>query len=355
MNIAILINTLEKGGAEKQSVYFAKAMKKHFNVYLIVLDGDKIEEKFHKTILELNTIKLYGSPFRKAILLYNIFKKERVDITFSYLARSNLYNAVLGNLASVKYLIGGIRNPILPKSKFFLERFLHNYVFDYSVSNSYAAVESLSQNGFRKNKFHVIHNAIELNENRVIIRQPSSNVNILSVARFVPQKDYITALEAFELLRSKINNKINVTYTIIGYGQLEEVIKNKIRELNLSDSISLLINTKKIYTYFKQSDIFFMSSLFEGFSNSIMEAMSCRLPIVGTNVGDTKFLVQDGVNGYICDFKNPKQMAEKLEILVTDFALRDRMGKESFHILEKSFTLKRFEKKYLNFIESLHD
>ena len=65
-------------------------------------------------------------------------------------------------------------------------------------------------------------------------------------------------------------------------------------------------------------------------SNSVMEAMSYSLPILATDAGVMKYLVKDNFNGFICSFKNPKAISEKVVELITDFDLRNKMGANSY-------------------------
>ena len=88
-------------------------------------------------------------------------------------------------------------------------------------------------------------------------------------------------------------------------------------------------------------------------SNSVMEAMSYSLPIVATNAGDMKCLVKDNFNGFICPFKNPRAISEKVVELITDFDLRNKMGANSYLTLKKGFNLQQFSGNYITFLNSI--
>lgn len=107
--------------------------------------------------------------------------------------------------------------------------------------------------------------------------------------------------------------------------------------------------------FFRQSDIFVLPSYTEAFPVSILEAMVFGLPIVASNVGGVSAEVEDGVNGYLLGgnqpimlntFRpNPREIAEKIENLLTDSTLRQRMGEAGREKFEKEFTLEVFEKR----------
>lgn len=109
------------------------------------------------------------------------------------------------------------------------------------------------------------------------------------------------------------------------------------------------------YVFFHQSDIFVLPSYTEAFPVSILEAMFFGLPVVASNVGGVSAEVEDGVNGYLLGDKrpimlntfrpNPHEIADKIEFLLTDSALRQRMGEAGREKFEKEFTLEVFEKR----------
>ena len=349
INICIIIPTLYSGGAEKQSVFLAETLSKHYSTYLIVLHPEMIEDKFKERVKNINVVKLEGGWIEKGLSLYKFLKTHKINYIFSYLLSGNFYNGIVGGLARIPYRIGGIRNAELAVKKILLEKILHNFFLHKTISNSYSAKHKLKLLGFKEKKFHIIHNAFELKTN-IIERKNEGAIMLLSVARFVPQKDYFTALEAIKILNEKPGSiKKSFQYLLIGYGELEQEIRTKVEELNLSEVVKIIINPKNLLDYFKQSDIFLSTSLFEGMSNSVMEALSYSLPIVTTNAGDMEYLVKDNHNGYLCEFKNPNQIAEKLELVITDSEKRTKMGLNSYKLLKDNFSLEIFEKKIFGF------
>lgn len=354
-NVAIIIPTLYSGGAEKQSVYLSKVLCSDYNVFLVILKGLKVEQKFLDIIKDdpVNIIKLNGGYVKNFIDVYQLFRKKKIKYIFSYLASANLMNAIAGKLAKVPYRIGGIRNAELSSKKLPFERFFHNRLLSRSISNSYSAVEELSKYGFRKDKFHVIHNAIELKQ-MAINKIENPVVRILSVSRFVPQKDHSSALKAIKCLNEMLNDKeFSFRYVIVGYGVLEKPIKNLINELGIGNFVELSIKPQKLSPYFINADVFFSSSLYEGMSNSVMEALSYSLPVVSTESGDINYLVKDGYNGYLCRKQDPQDMANKLYKIITDTQNRLRMGGNSYQHIKENFSLHKFQKIYLNFINEV--
>ena len=95
--------------------------------------------------------------------------------------------------------------------------------------------------------------------------------------------------------------------------------------------------------FFVDSDIFIHPTFDDCFPLVLLEAMQYQLPIVTTIEGGIPDIVQDGVNGIICERKNAKSLAEAIEKLLLNPELRMQMGQKGFEILNQKFTLDKFE------------
>ena len=353
--ICIFIESLKLGGAEKQSLLLAKVLKNEHRIFVTVLRGECPEERFTRLIKreEIELFVLKGNPLRKLLDFTSLLKEKRVDIIFCYLASNNLYGAIAGKLSGVPYVIGGIRNSVIAPHKLAIQRFLHNNLLYATIFNNYSGKLCLVSQGFKKEKSYVIPNGIELGT-PILERTQKPTINLITISRFVPQKDHLTAIKAFHyLVNELLEESLDVRYRIVGYGELEREIRNRIEELNLGDRVSVIINPENKWDYLKDSDIYLSTSLFEGISNSILEAMSYALPIVATNVGDNSFLVEDGVTGYLCEVGHYEQIVKKLRALILNPKLRQEMGVRSYWKLKDNFALDAFKRSYVDFINQL--
>ena len=142
-------------------------------------------------------------------------------------------------------------------------------------------------------------------------------------------------------------------YIIVGWGALENDIKKWISKYEIANVTKLVIDPANIEEYYITSDIYFQTSLYEGLSNTVMEAMSFSLPLVITNVGDNDRLVKDEENGYICEVKNSKQISNRLGILADSYKKRIDFGSKSYKKIKNNYSLEKFRKQYISFIEKL--
>lgn len=356
--VIILTNTLVNGGAEKQSIYLANALQKEYSTKLIVYYGDKFDPRL-KQLVEKHMVDvqwMHGSHFIKLFSIYKLFRQEKNTMVFSYLATTNFINGIIGKIAGVKYRVGGIRNAKLTKNKFYFQRIIHNYFLTCTVFNNYQGKNKLCAAGFNKQKAFIIPNCHEILEPPRKFIPILSNPKIITIGRFVGQKDYFTAIDAISILKDKlmeINCNLYFKYTIVGYGALEDKIRSYAHIKNVGEIVEIVINPLNATDYLKDADIYLSTSLFEGLSNSILEAMEYSLPIVATNVGDNNKLVLEGENGFLAKVKDACSIAEKLQTLIKHKDLRETMGRNGYNHLTKTFSSNTFRNNYKELISHL--
>jgi len=343
-SIIIFIRSLAKGGAEKQSLLLTKYLSQFFPVYLVVFHrNSKVN---HIIPQDLKIIYLDGNLFFKILKFFSILKKKNITHIFNYLPSNNIIGLFVGKIAGVKNLYGGIRG-VKYKSfiKMQLTKYLCNNISSGFISNSYAAALKYIDYGFKQNKIEIIHNAIE---EVIIKRTPHKKLLILSVGRFTDEKDYFTAIKSVNHLfsYSAILKEI-ISFRIIGYGEIDKSITEIINQ-NKLEGIIEIITDGNIKDNYSHADILLNTSIYEGMPNVIMEAMNYGLPIVATDAGDTRYLVKDSENGYLCNIGDYKDIAEMLYKLINDEQLRNNMGKNSRKIIDETF---RPEKIFLNYKE----
>jgi glycosyltransferase involved in cell wall biosynthesis len=118
----------------------------------------------------------------------------------------------------------------------------------------------------------------------------------------------------------------------------------------MEDDIILIINPPDIPALLQNADIYLSTSLYEGLSNSIMEAMVAKLPLLVTDVGDNKHLVREGYNGYLVPARATELIAEKLGELVNSESLRSSFGENSFDIISNHFSEEKLLTRYIDLI-----
>lgn len=353
-NIAIFVKNLTSGGAEKQSVLLSKALAGEYKIHYIIFNAQKVHKKYLDLLCEDKRIiitSFSGNFISRCIQLKNYLRRYKIEAIFSYLTMANLLSIVLGKVAGVKQIYTGLRNAQLPWIKLQVDKLLCNYGATVAICNCYSGKDNFVKEGYKIDKIIVIPNCYE-NISPYEIKNSDNVIRIITVGRFVKQKDYKTVIQSISELRHLISNrKILFKFQIVGYGEMEQQVKTWVKEFKIDDITDILVNPDNILQIERQADIYLSTSLFEGTSNSIMEGMDANLPIVCTNVGDNSYLVENCINGYLCNVGDYKNIARRLKELIDNQNKRLSLGKKSKEILLKHYNTELFRQRYIAVIE----
>lgn len=344
-NIAILIPTLKKGGAEKQAVLLAKALRDDYNVTLMVVNK---ESGFEPELVELSGLQpgqIICLDTHKKRQLFQTLRSRHIDTLFCYLTWPDFWGPLMARLAGVKTIYQGLRNTDLPKWKLLLER-IGNRCSTGAIINNYAGVEVFKKKGIKR--LTVIPNCY-LNPMPNKPRTEREYITAVTVGRFVKQKDYPVAISA--IAKAMARNP-RLRFKIIGHGKLEDMVRKLIIAQGIDDRTEILINPSGILNHLLNADIYLSTSLFEGTSNSIMEALDASLPVVATDVGDNDQLVNDGETGFLVNTGDVSAITASLLKLASDRNLRNTMGEKGNRLLKEKYGFENFKAKYLELLEN---
>ncbi|KKK53584.1 hypothetical protein LCGC14_3093320, partial [marine sediment metagenome] len=268
--------------------------------------------------------------------LRQIIKKEKPDILHCFLPHANIIGrfAAIGSSCKV---ICSIRAKQCEK-KYFLpfDRFTQKLVNIYTVNSKSLAQFEIVQK-IDKNKIVLIENGIDFeifkitnNPNNLRNELNLQNLIIISmVAHLRKQKDYPTALRAIKHLQKEFN----ICFLIIGTGNPFEneiyKIYNLIDELELSN-VKLLGFRNDIPNLLAITDVWISSTLYEGQSNSLLEAMAMGIPIVTTDISENAEVVRDGKEALLVPIKSPLLMSKAIKRLITNKKLAKTISKNAY-------------------------
>ena len=140
--------------------------------------------------------------------------------------------------------------------------------------------------------------------------QPGEQM-LLSVGELIARKNYKTAIDAFAKLNSQ-----QVRYYICGQGVLRSEIEEYAKARGVSDRVVFLGYRRDIPKICSCADVFLHPSHQEGLPVAVMEAMACGTPVVASRIRGNVDLIEDGVNGFLCDPKDADAFAQKLQTLL---------------------------------------
>ena len=174
-----------------------------------------------------------------------------------------------------------------------------------------------------RKKLFVIPNSMSFITNDIC---DINSKKILSVGRLSKQKGFDLLIDAL----AKIDIKDDWEVNIVGEGEDKNKLINQIREKKLQKQVNILDTTDDIKSLFAASSFYVMSSRWEGLPMVLIEAKTYGLPIVSFDCPEgPSFVVRNGIDGYLVQPENTDELAKKIEMLMKDESLRERMCFES--------------------------
>lgn len=196
-------------------------------------------------------------------------------------------------------------------------------------------------------KIHVIHNGIADTDNRQA--DPAKHPpRLVSVARFEAQKDHETLLRALARCTS-----LPWELDLIGDGPDQGQIQDLVAELGLESQVSFLGACCDIPDRLPDYQGFILSSHWESFPRSILEAMCAGLPVVATDVGGVREAVLDGRTGKLVERKNISGMVEALQVLLSEPETRAQWGQAGRGEFESRWRLDTMVQSTLNLYQTV--
>lgn len=197
----------------------------------------------------------------------------------------------------------------------------------------------------------LIPNCLLLEGGGYKIKNENDEVVVISASRFIPHKRLPWLVEAF----SKIDNP-NAKLVLMGGGDSKEIekVKQKIIILNLGNRVELtgVLPFPELYRRLQGASFYVSSSLEEGLPNVFIEALNFGLPIVSTDAGGSKEIVEDGKTGFIVGLNDVAMLADKINLLATNFNLRNQFAKSAFESADK-YNLKLSIDKFIDMYQGL--
>lgn len=158
---------------------------------------------------------------------------------------------------------------------------------------------------------------------------------IINVGRLTAQKRHFLLIDLFSKIYSKHKDW---KLLIIGKGELDILLNNYITKLNLTDAVELIDNNIDITNLYNSSSIFCLTSEYEGFPNTLMEAMAIGLPTVSFDcLSGPKDLTNNGENGFLIEMDDHESFLSALDLLMNSEKLRKFIGLKS-----KSYVLNNY-------------
>lgn len=358
--IGFVIHSLSTGGAERVLTELANELVKEQEVVIITLVKCKpfysINHKIKivycsdEEVYSKNGLHAILNNFKYVKKLYSIIKEENINLIIGFTTSANVISILASKLAKIKCIISERNNPILaPPNKFWT--ILRNVSYRYT---NYLVVQTSNNKSYfseliPSEKIIIIPNPIGSifeSERKLPIRENKQNKNIITVGRLNTNKSQDLLIKSFANIS---NEEFNLK--LLGDGPEKNNYIDLTRDLNIENKVEFLGNINDVSKYYSTATIFVFTSKSEGFPNALMEAMYFGLPCISTNCPNGPLdLIEDGINGYLIDVGNQKQLEEKLDLLIKNKNIRQKLSQNAIKStikFEMKFIVKSWEK-YIN-------
>ena len=292
--------------------------------------------------------------------LTRCFKKENIDIvhTWSGVYRDGTLSA---RLANIPINIHTDQGKFYPDTKWMrYNHKLFSHFRDKVVVVSNELREFLIKDvKIDPEKIMTIYNAVNIEDYNIIldVNEKKKELGIAPdeqvigiVARLIPVKDHKTLFLAFKQARERLPT---LKLLVVGPGELERDLKNYAIKINEQTNIIFLGERNDVRELLHIMDVVCLSSLSEGLSLTLLEAMASGKPVVCTNVGGNPELVIDKETGYLVPPESPNIMAHTLVELLSDEGKMRLMGEAGRKRVGEKFNIQNTVKEYENLYFSL--
>lgn len=370
IKLCIIVTKLELGGAQKVALALCEKIDlNRFDPFLIcgcggILDKEisgKIRVYFIDDLIrEINPLKDIKAVFK----IYKILKKERPDVVHTHSSKAGIVGRFAAKLAGINGIVHTIHgfsfNDTQKKAKkkmfVFLERIgakISKYLIPVSVENINKGLENKIG---KKEQYRYIRLGIDIDIFKNYKLKPSlreelkfsgEDFVVTTIGPFKPQKN----LPDFVRIAGKmVKDNKNFKFVIVGDGEGRKELETLIKNYGISDSICLIGWRKDISNILNSSDVFVMTSLWEGLPISTIEAMSCGLvPVVNAVDGQIE-IIKDNCTGFLIRPYDIETSIEKILFLAKNPDIRKQMGETARNSIDNSFSIeymiKQHEKLY---------
>lgn len=342
--VTFICQQLCGGGAERVICLLISYFRNRgYSVQVILLFSDRIDYDIPSDLrIEYLNWEHSKSPIHIISQIRELRRKIIYNNTIAFLFVPIFYTVFSTRLCGINTIVSERSDPSIDPPGIIRRtlRSLSYLLSDSVVFQTRDACRYFSR--MIRKKGYIIENPISMNNCKLITIEREHR--IVSVCRLTSQKNVMMSVDAFGLF---LVDHPDYVFEIYGEGELEEEIDNYIRNKGLNDHIFIKGFCKDIHKQIRNAMMFVSSSDYEGISNSMLEAMALGLPVVCTDcpVGGARQVIKDGINGFLISMNKPYEMSEKMALVVSDKALREKVAENARMVCEE-YNIERIGKKW---------
>jgi len=355
----VSLKTWEKVGNLAREVEPYKELAKYFKEIYFFTYGDRGDLNYQNLLPE--NIKIFPKKWKLPPTFYSlvlplIYRKELKDID---LLKTNQMNgswaAVLAKWLYKKKLVVRCGYEWLKFAEKQDKSLWKNKLINLAEKVAYKAADKIILTSKEDKKFvedrlktpsskiEVIPNYIDVDLFKPL-SIPKEKNRIIFIGRLEEQKNLFNLIESITNLPVKL--------VLIGNGSLKERLKRFSREKKANVEFKGNLPQKQLPQELNKSEIFILPSFYEGCPKALLEAMSCALPCITTNVQGIKEIIKHKENGYLCE-TNANSIRKAILEVLKDKALQQKIGQNARKTILQNFSLEKILEKEIKIYQSL--
>lgn len=315
-NLAILINNMGRGGAQRVISRIVPELEKYYNVSLILLDSSKNIYNCECKIVSLgigeekNRLKYLVNLFKQGRKFEEYIENEEIHCVLSFLAVPNILNLAFNRQAkkimSIRSSVtSDLNRGLVSKTKHKLECFYSKKADAAILPSEELKIDFIKEYHFNRQNAYVVYNPFNVQEiiekSKQEDEKSSENVTIVAMGRLVKLKGFIFLIHSMSYVVAQFPQ---AKLVILGEGPERTILENEIKNRGLEKNICLYGDADNPFSVLSKAKLYVMTSLTEGFPNSVVEAMACSVPVICTSckTGPKEILRKDFSDISVIDY-----------------------------------------------------
>ena len=350
-----LIKGLDSGGAEKlltTAIPYIDRNTFDYEVAYCLPQNNGLAKEFKRADIPVYCLNLKTSfdprgPYR----LFRLLRDRRPQILHIHLPYTGILGRVIGRLAGMRGIVYTESSVVEMYHPF--TRFLN--LLTYPLDRSTIAVSEEVQRSITKHRIAsqtkplVIYPGVDSGHGMASDEQPEKAREALgipanhkvvgNVANIRPEKGHEYLVRAAKIV---LDSCPDVTFVVVGgertkgdISRLEELTER----LGIRERVIFTGSRQDVLDIMRSFDLFVLSSLYEGLPVALLEAMSVGKPAVAPTVGGIPEVIEDGLNGFLVQPRDPEKLAEKILEILQDHVLRSKMSQNAAQAIRERFNL----------------
>lgn len=349
MRVTHVVKVQGIGGAEQHLLALLPALREQgVDARVLALDADGDAQRFYDA-LDARAVPwravpcgLDASP-RLARDVVRAVRAERPALLHTHMVHGDLYGSIAAHATGIRFLSSRHNDDryLLGPFRYVDRAFMHGVQRLIAISDSVRAF--LESAGLPRERLVTVHYGLDAVPARDSERTPAelgipdAAPLVLAIGRLIAQKDHATLLRAFARVRER---HPEARLALLGWGVLEEETRALAARLGLADAVAIPGRVEP-RAWLERADVLAHTSRWEGFGIVLLEAMLASLPVVATRVSAVPEIVADGETGLLVSPGDDAAVAEALARLLSDAALRRRLGGAGLRRAREKFSVSR--------------